>query len=183
MFKRFFAGMQIFQTEAIGPGNIAFSRDSVGQIVALRLAPGQTIEVREHQFVLATSNISYSVTYFNGMSNILFSRTGLMIDTFSAGATEGIVLLHACGNSFEKTLLPGEALDVEPGAWLWKDPSVRIETVSVLQSGGGGGGGGGGRGGGFFSKLENALGNLVAGTSIFMNRFIGPGRVGLQSMT
>src|SRR6266571_6139106 len=51
--KRFFAGLQIFISEAQGPGNIAFSRDSVGQIVALRLQPGQMVEVREHQFLVA----------------------------------------------------------------------------------------------------------------------------------
>src|SRR5207244_4864216 len=43
--KRFFAGMQIFLTEAQGPGNISFSRDAPGQIVALRLQPGQMVEV------------------------------------------------------------------------------------------------------------------------------------------
>ncbi|MGZ6368455.1 MAG: AIM24 family protein, partial [Ktedonobacteraceae bacterium] len=37
--KRFFAGIQIFLTEAQGPGNISFSRDAPGQIVALRLQP------------------------------------------------------------------------------------------------------------------------------------------------
>lgn len=43
--RRFFAGLQVFMTEAHGPGNISFSRDSVGQIVALRLQPGQMVEV------------------------------------------------------------------------------------------------------------------------------------------
>ena len=62
MAKRFFAGIQIFLTEAQGPGNIAFSRDSVGQIVALRLQPGQMVEVREHQFLVATSNVEYGFT-------------------------------------------------------------------------------------------------------------------------
>ncbi len=55
--KRFFAGLQIFISEAQGPGNISFSRDSVGQIVALRLQPGQMVEVREHQFSLSTSSL------------------------------------------------------------------------------------------------------------------------------
>src|SRR5207249_8467434 len=61
--KRFFAGMQIFLTEAQGPGNISFSRDAPGQIVALRLQPGQLVEVREHQFLFATGNIDYGFTF------------------------------------------------------------------------------------------------------------------------
>lgn len=196
-FKRFFAGMPIFQTEAYGPGNIAFSRDSVGQISCLRLQPGQTVEVREHQFVLATSNVSYSVTVFQGVGNMLFSRTGLFIDTFTCqGPHDGLVLLHGYGNVFERNLQPGESLDVEPGAWLWKDPSVSMQTVNVLQSQGSSGRtsnmmsglgskfGGKSGGGGLFSKLESAVGNMVSGGgSLFMNRVVGPGRVGLQSMT
>ncbi|HTD35443.1 MAG TPA: hypothetical protein VK665_17375, partial [Candidatus Elarobacter sp.] len=52
----------------------------------------------------------------------------------------------------------------------WKDASVRMDTVTVLQSGGGGG-------------FMGALGALVGGASLMMNRFTGPGRLGLQSMT
>jgi uncharacterized protein (AIM24 family) len=168
--RRFFAGLQIFLTEAYGPGNIAFSRDSVGQIVALRLQPGQTVEVREHQFLVATGNIEYDFTFVQGISNILFSRTGFFIDRFTAIGSEGVLLLHGYGNVFEKMLAPGEALDIEPGAWLWKDPSVQMTVTTVAGSQRGGG-------------ILGAIGGFVAGASITLNRFIGPGRVGIQSMT
>jgi uncharacterized protein (AIM24 family) len=168
--NRFFAGLQIFISTAKGPGNIALSREAPGQIVALRLRPGQAIDVREHQFLLATSAVDYSFYWQTGIANVLFSRTGLFIDRFTAGREEGILLLHGYGNVFEKTLAPGEMIDVEPGAWLWKDAGVRMETVSVLQSGGGGG-------------LMGVLGAFVGGASLSMNRFVGPGRIGLQSMT
>lgn len=170
MARRFFAGLQIFITEAQGPGNISFSRDSVGQIVALRLQPGQMVEVREHQFLVATSNVDYGFTFMQGAANILFSRTGLFIDQFTCRGGEGIVLLHGYGNVFEKTLAPGETLDVEPGAWLWKDPSVQMTVTTVAGSQ---------RGGGIFG----AIGGMMAGASIILNRFTGPGRLGLQSMT
>ena len=39
-FKRMVAGMQIFLTEARGPGEIAFSRDGVGHVFPLHLSPG-----------------------------------------------------------------------------------------------------------------------------------------------
>jgi uncharacterized protein (AIM24 family) len=168
--RRFFAGLQIFITEAQGPGNISFSRDSVGQIVALRLQPGQMVEVREHQFLVATSNVDYGFTFVQGAANILFSRTGLFIDQFTCRAGEGMVLLHGYGNVFEKTLAPGEALDIEPGAWLWKDPSVQMSVTTVAGSQRGGG-------------ILGAIGGMMAGASIILNRFIGPGRVGIQSMT
>ncbi|HET8913187.1 MAG TPA: AIM24 family protein [Ktedonobacteraceae bacterium] len=170
MAKRLFAGLQIFITEATGPGNISFSRDSVGQIVALRLQPGQLVEVREHQFLFATSNVDYGFTFVQGAANILFSRTGLFVDQFTAMGNEGLVVLHGYGNVFEKMLAPGEALDVEPGAWLWKDPSVQMTVTNVMASQ---------RSGGFFG----AIAGMVSGSSIVLNRFIGPGRVGIQSMT
>ena len=168
--KRFFAGMQIFMTEAHGPGNISFSRDSVGQIVALRLQHGQTVEVREHQFLVATGNVDYNFRSVQGIGNLLFSRTGLFIDQFTAVNGEGMVLLHGYGNVFEKMLAPGESLDVEPGAWLWKDPSVQMEPTTVMGSQRGGG-------------ILGAIGGFLAGSSITLNRFTGPGRIGIQSMS
>ncbi len=168
--KRFFAGLQIFISTAQGPGNIAMSREAPGQIVSLRLRPGEAIDVREHQFLLATHQVAYDFYWQQGLANVLFARTGLFIDRFTAQQEEGLLLLHGYGNVFEKTLAPGEQLDVEPGAWLWKDANVRMDTVTVLQSGGGGG-------------LMGALGAFVGGASLMMNRFTGPGRLGLQSMT
>src|SRR5689334_7163943 len=164
--RRFFAGLQVFITEAQGPGNISFSRDSVGQIVALRLEPGQTVEVREHQFLVATGNIDYNFTFVQNAANILFSRTGLFIDQFTARGSEGIVLLHGYGNVFEKVLAAGETLDIEPGAWLWKDPSVQMQVTTVAGSQRAGG-------------ILGAIGGFVAGSSVVLNRFVGPGRIGI----
>ncbi len=168
--KRFFSGLQIFISTAKGPGNIAFSREAPGQIVALRLQPGQSVDVREHQFLLASTNVEYNFFWQTGLANVFFSRTGLFIDRFTSQQGEGVLLLHGYGNVFEKTLGAGEVLDVEPGAWLWKDSNVRMDTVSVLQSQGGGG-------------LLGALGAFVGGAALTLNRFYGPGRLGLQSMT
>jgi uncharacterized protein (AIM24 family) len=168
--KRFFSGLQIFISTAQGPGNISFSREAPGQIVAMRLKPGEAIDVREHQFLLATSNVDYNFYWQQGLANVIFARTGLFIDRFTATNSEGIVLLHGYGNVFEKTLAAGEMLDVEPGAWLWKDANVRMDTVSVLNSGGKGG-------------LMGALGAFVGGAALVLNRFYGPGRIGMQSMT
>jgi len=167
--KRYFAGLQIFISEAHGPGNIAFSREAPGQIEVIKLERGQTVDVREHQFLLATSNIEYSAFFQRGLVNILFSRSGgLFIDRFVGTNDGGLLLIHGYGNVFEKYLQPGEMIDVEPGAWLWKDSSVKMETVTALQSSGG---------------IFGAIGAMIGGISFTLNRFIGPGRLGLQSMT
>jgi uncharacterized protein (AIM24 family) len=158
--KRMFAGLQIFVTQAAGPGNISFSRDAPGQIVVLQLQPGEEIHVREHQFLLATDGVAYDFFRVRGVANILFGGTGYFIDRFVNESGAGLLLLHGYGNVFTKTLAPGESIDVEPGAFLWKDASVTMDT-----------------------NVTNLSTGLFGGTSFTLNRFSGPGRLGIQSMT
>ncbi len=158
-FKRVIAGMPIFMTETQGPGEVAFSRDDPGHVLSLHLQPGQTILVREHQFLAATANVSYSFNRVKGMSNMLFGGTGFFIDRFQSTQFEGVVWLHGYGNVFEKSLDHGEMIDVESGGWIYRDESVGMtQQLYGLKTGMLGGGG-----------------NLV------FNRFTGPGRVGIQS--
>lgn len=75
-FKRFIAGMQIFVTEAAGRGQIAFSRDGAGHILAIHMNQGDELHVREHQFLAATGNIDYDFERVKGVANILFGGSG-----------------------------------------------------------------------------------------------------------
>jgi len=157
--KRMIAGMQIFVTEAVGNGQVGFSRDGAGHIFAIHLGKGEEIYVREHQFLAATSSVDYSFERVRGIGTMLFGGTGFFIDRFLAHGADGILWLHGYGNVFEKTLTPGETLDVEPGGWLYRDASVAMTTnVQSLSTG-------------FFGSM-----------SFVTNRFTGPGRVGIQSM-
>jgi uncharacterized protein (AIM24 family) len=158
-FKRLVAGMPIFMTETQGAGEVAFSRDDPGHVLSLHLQPGQSILVREHQFLAATGNVAYSWTRVKGISNMLFGGTGFFIDRFQAQQFEGVVWLHGYGNVFEKVLAQGEQIDVESGGWVYRDESVGMaQQVYGLKTG-----------------LLGGSGNLV------FNRFTGPGRVGIQS--
>jgi uncharacterized protein (AIM24 family) len=156
--KRMIAGMQVFVTEASGQGVIAFSRDGPGHIVPIHLKHGEELHVREHQFLAATGNIDYSFERVRGLATMLFGQSGFFIDKFHGHTGEGVLWLHGYGNVFEKVLAAGEQIDIEPGGWLYKDPSVRM-VIDRLTSG-----------------LFGATVNFV------VNRFTGPGRVGIQSM-
>jgi uncharacterized protein (AIM24 family) len=158
--KRMMAGMQIFVTQASGNGVIAFSRDGAGHIVPIHLKKGEMLHVREHQFLAATTNIEYTFERVRGISNMLFGKTGFFIDKFCSDSSEGVLWLHGYGNVFEKVLAPGETIDIEPGGWLYKTPDVQMETV--------------------VDRL--ASGFFGAGFNFIVNRFHGPGRVGIQSM-
>jgi uncharacterized protein (AIM24 family) len=157
--KRMMAGMHIFVTEARGPGMIAFSRDGAGHIVPMHLEKGRELHVREHQFLAATDSIDYSFERVKGFSNMLFGGSGFFIDKFHSHAGDGILWLHGYGNVFEKVLAPGESIDIEPGGWLYKDASVHMETT-----------------------VDRLTSGLLGGMNLILNRFTGPGRVGIQSM-
>lgn len=158
-FKRVLSGMPIFMTQAKGPGHIAFSRDGPGQILPMHLSRGQSLDVREHQFLAATDSIDFTFKSIRGFANMLFSQSGLFIDTFTA-RTDGVVWLHGYGNVFEVTLGAGEQFDVEPGGWVYKDPSVSLET----------------------ELMQLSTGLFASGGQLVFNRFTGPGRLGIQSM-
>ena len=158
--KRMIAGIPLLLTEARGPGQVAFSRDAAGHVFPLHLSPGSAVEVREHQYLAATGNLEYGFTRLKGIKNMMFGSTGLFVDRFAATQSEGVVFLHGNGNVFEKVLGPGEQIDVEPGSWIYRDESVRMDVqVYGLRTG-----------------ILGGTGNLV------FNRFTGPGRVGIQSM-
>ena len=159
-FKRMLAGLPIFQTEARGPGEIAFSRDDAGHVFPLHLAPGTSVLVREHQYLAASGNLDYTYQRIKGFANMMVGNSGFFVDQFTATQQEGVLWLHGYGNVFEKTLVPGEQIDVEPGGWIYRDGSVQMEqTVYGLRTG-----------------IFGVQGNMV------WNRFSGPGKVGIQSM-
>ena len=160
MLKRMIAGMQVFVTEASGQGVIAFSRDGPGHIVPIHLKHGEELHVREHQFLAATGNIDYSFERVRGLATMMFGQSGFFIDKFHGHTGEGVLWLHGYGNVFEKVLAPGEQIDIEPGGWLYKDPAVRMDTV--------------------IDRLTSGL--FGATVNFVVNRFTGPGRVGIQSM-
>jgi uncharacterized protein (AIM24 family) len=91
---------------------------------------------------------------------MLFGGTGFFVDRFAATDSEGVVWLHGYGNVFEQVLGPGEQFDVEPGGWIYRDESVRMEPkVYGLRTG-------------VFGGSEQLV----------FKRFTGPGRVGIQTM-
>jgi uncharacterized protein (AIM24 family) len=126
----------------------------------MHLQQGQSLDVREHQFLAATDQLDYTFARVKGVANMLMGGTGFFVDTFTAHKGDGVLWLHGFGNVFEVFLNVGEQIDIEPGGWIYKDRSVQMETQ--------------------FQKL--ATGMFASAGQLVWNRFKGPGRVGLQSM-
>jgi uncharacterized protein (AIM24 family) len=133
-WKRMFAGLPLIMTQANGPGRIAFSRDTPGELIALPLQPGQSIDVREHLFMLATGHVAYdwfmtNIWYTTGSGDDKETHrpVGMFMDRFAAPQAPGLLLLHASGNVFVREIGHGEALLVKPTALIFKDPTVQMQ--------------------------------------------------------
>ena len=137
-WRRMLAGMPLVMCQATGRGHIAFSEDAAGEIVALPIQVGTSVEVREHAMLIASGTTAYSWApsgiWFEVIKRegnqpkpeMLFPM-GQMLDRFSATQAPGLVLLHAKGNSFVRVLGPGQSVLVKPNALLYKDLTVSLQ--------------------------------------------------------
>jgi uncharacterized protein (AIM24 family) len=169
-WKRMFAGMPLIMTQAVGPGHIAFSRDDPGELIPVPLQPGQALDVREHLFLAATSNVEYDwfqtgiwFTTRKGNDSETHYPLGGFMDRFSAPRTPGLLLLHAAGNVFVRDLAPGQTILVKPTALVFKDPAVQMHL--------------------HFERPETMFSGWGSwGNRYIWLRLIGPGRVAVQSV-
>jgi uncharacterized protein (AIM24 family) len=132
-WNRMLAGLPLIMVQAQGPGHIALSGDHAGELVALPLMPGQQVWTREHRFLTATGNVSYTwqttgVWYNTGTGDDRETHypLGQFGDLFMAQQIPGLLLLHSPGNTFLRDLAPGEAILVQPSALLYRDVSVSM---------------------------------------------------------
>jgi uncharacterized protein (AIM24 family) len=91
---------------------------------------------------------------------MLLGGSGLFIDTFAAKGGDAIVWVSGQGNVFEIELQAGEQIDVEAGGWLYKDTTVKLESVS----------------------LGLKTGMFAGDHKMTFNRFTGPGRLAIQTL-
>jgi uncharacterized protein (AIM24 family) len=131
--KRLFAGLPMVMTQATGPGRIAFSKDAPGELLALPLSAGQSADVREHVFMVATHSVSYdwfgTGIWFrtqNGKDSETHYPLGAYMDRFTAGPSPGLLLLHGEGNLFVRRLQERQSILIQPSSLLFKDPTVRM---------------------------------------------------------
>ena len=130
-WNRVMSGMPLVMLQASGPGHLALSEDSPGEIVALPLQHGQSVVVREHRFLAATGNVGYTwqdsgIWFVTGQGDESETHypLGYNVDVFTANQGPGLLLLHAPGNTFIRDLAQGETICVQPTALLYRDPSV-----------------------------------------------------------
>lgn len=132
-WKRMRAGLPLVMMWAKGPGNIGFSASEPGETLAVPLEPGRVIDVVEHSFLVATGNVQYdwqnaSVWFTTGTGDETewHYPVGQTMDRFAATGGNGLLLLHAPGNTFIRDLRSDERILIQPSALVWKDQSVNM---------------------------------------------------------
>jgi uncharacterized protein (AIM24 family) len=170
-WNRVLAGMPLFMMQATGPGHIAFSADKPGETLAIPLPAGHAVDVVEHRFLVATTNVQYQwersgvwFTTQDGDDEEWHYPLGQMMDRFTARDVHGLLLLHGPGNSFIRDLNQGQSILVQPDALIWKDPTVRMHLHFEYP-----------RGQYWFSSAR------WQAKSMWL-RLTGPGRIAIQSV-
>jgi uncharacterized protein (AIM24 family) len=163
-WNRRLAGMPLVMMEASGPGRIAFSDDHAGEVIAVPLDAGRSLDVVEHHFLVATTAVTYDwihsgiwFTLGTGNDKEWFHPLGQFMDRFTANE-HGLLLLHARGNAFIRDLGDGERIYVAAKALIYKDRSVAMNV-----------------------HLERPASSRHHWRLIQMVRLVGPGRVAIQS--
>ncbi|MGH9125719.1 MAG: AIM24 family protein [Acidimicrobiales bacterium] len=58
-WNRLRAGLPLVMLTATGPGRVAFSHDTAGEMLAIPIQAGSAVDVREHQLVVASGAVDY----------------------------------------------------------------------------------------------------------------------------
>jgi uncharacterized protein (AIM24 family) len=149
-------GIPYFLSEFTGPGSVAFSRDGVGEIRDLELAPNEVLDVAEGSLLCAENRIPYDMIYVKG-TNRVGRMMGFWMDRLTG---PGKVALHGFGNIISMTLAPREPMTCDYGALLFKSATVEATSRNIPF------------GSGLLGKLE----------SYEVLELVGPGKVALQSI-
>jgi len=121
---------------------------------------GREVHVHAHRFLAATRAVGVEVIHVRGEQGLLHQAQAYNIHKYFSGKGDGVLWLYAYGQVYEKSLEEGESIDIEPGAWLYKDTLVGMETIA--------------------SRLP--LGRFGNHAMLYVSRFTGPGRIVVQSM-
>jgi len=90
-----------------GPGMIAFSSSFPGSIIALDLAPGQSVICQKRSFLAASRSVTLTVYFRKKLGTGLFSGEGFIMQRLTG---PGTVFLEIDGSEIEYDLQPGKMI-------------------------------------------------------------------------
>ena len=158
--KRAFGGGSFFITDytaARGTGDVAFAPRFPGQILAMKLAAGQSLVCRKETFLCAETGVSLDIVLQQRLGAGFFAGEGFILQKVTG---PGTVFLDLSGEVVEKSLASGERLRVHAGHIGMQDSTVSTD-ISMVRG---------------FRNM------IFGGEGLFLATLTGPGKIWLQSM-
>ena len=146
-----------FTASAGAAALVAFCPRFPGTIIARQLAPGETLVCRKETFLCAEAAVQLDIFFRQQIGSGLFGGEGFILQKVTG---PGWVFLDLSGEVVEKTLRPGERLQVHVGHVGVQDPSVQFGIT----------------------RIKGIRNMVFGGDGIFLATLTGPGRIWLQSM-
>jgi uncharacterized protein (TIGR00266 family) len=164
----FFSGLQrsltggsffITTYAAQGPGNsrLAFAPRFPGQVMAFKLAAGESVICRKETFLVAESGVSLEITFQQKLGASFFGGDGFILQRVTG---PGTVWLDLSGEVVTEELAPGQKLLVHAGHVGIFSPSIQFDI----------------------QRIRGARNMIFGGEGIFLASLTGPGKAWLQSM-
>jgi uncharacterized protein (TIGR00266 family) len=161
--KRVITGESLFTTVFTHGGNtgkakVAFAAPYPGTILAMKLADlGGRLICQKDSFLCAARGVSIGIFFQRKILTGLFGGEGFIMQKLEG---DGLAFVHAGGTVVERTLAPGERLDVDTGCVVAMTDGVGFDVKPV---------------GGVKSML-------FGGEGLFLATLTGPGKVWMQSL-
>lgn len=160
--KRLLTGESLFMTvfthTGQGKGHVAFGAPYPGNIIPVALDQiGGRLIAQKDSFLCAAKGVSIGIQMQRKILTGLFGGEGFVMQKLEG---DGLVFVHAGGTVVNRTLAPGEILQVDTGCIVALEKSVQFD---IEQAG----------------NIKTAL---FGGEGLFFATLQGPGKIWLQSL-
>jgi uncharacterized protein (TIGR00266 family) len=160
--KRVITGESLFTTmftfNGSGKGKVAFAAPYPGTIVPMKLTDfGGRLICQKDSFLCAARGVSIGIFFQRKILTGLFGGEGFIMQKLEG---DGLAFIHAGGTIVERTLAPGERIDVDTGCVVALTDGVGFDVKPV---------------GGIKSML-------FGGEGVFLATLTGPGKIWMQSL-
>lgn len=161
MLKRAVSGASAFIIDfaaAGGPGQVAFTTDFPGKILAVELDNGQSVIMHKHSFLCAEKSVTLDVFFTRKLGAGLFAGEGFILQKLTG---PGMAFAELDGDAVEYHLQPNQVMKVEPGHVAMFESTVAFDI----------------------EMIKGMANILLGGEGLFLATLTGPGRIWLHSMT
>ncbi|HEX7975590.1 MAG TPA: TIGR00266 family protein [Anaerolineales bacterium] len=161
MFKRAVSGASAFIIDFSvqgGPGQVAFSTDFPGKVLAFELDAGQSVIMHRHAFICAEKSVQLDIFFTRKFGAGLFGGEGFILQKLTG---PGMVFAELDGDAIEYHLQPNQLMRIEHGHVAMFEATVAFDV----------------------EMIKGMTNILLGGEGLFLATLKGPGRIWLHSMT